>query len=206
MAARKRWTKASEETPELLKFREKRKWQINLRRYVIQKSPCPAYAPYFGLDIENMRNWFEYQFTDELSWENFGEKWQFDHIVPVTYFDFSREEELRLCWSFVNIRVKKIQPDKDRGSHLDILLAKNYFKELYGKTGYEPCAQLLRKIEEIESSEFLSTEAQQNFINEQKGYLKLIEDYAVFEFELLNSGRNIGDVQKEIALFKKHGG
>ena len=56
---------------------------------LFERNPCPLYAPYFGLDIENIRKWFEYQFTNELNWENFGKKWQFDHIIPVTYFDHS---------------------------------------------------------------------------------------------------------------------
>ncbi|MFI5132361.1 MAG: hypothetical protein ACHQFX_20330, partial [Chitinophagales bacterium] len=84
--SRKRWTPQKEVTPALLKFREKRKWQISLRRYVIDKSPCPLYAPYFGLDIENLRKWFEMQFSDNIAWGDFGKKWQFDHIIPVTYF------------------------------------------------------------------------------------------------------------------------
>src|SRR4030095_7188418 len=100
--ARKRWTPVEESSPSLEKFREKKKWQINLRRYVINKSPCPQYAPYFGLDISNLRKWFELQFSPEMSWDNFGKAWQFEHIIPAAYFDFSNDEELKLCWSFIN--------------------------------------------------------------------------------------------------------
>lgn len=187
----------------LLKFREKRKWQISLRRYVLNKQICVNYAPYFGLDVENMRQWFQYQFKPGINWENFGEKWQFDHIIPVTYFDFSIEEDLKLCWNFTNIRVENYQLNKDRGNRLDVLAAKNYFKELYDKTNYTPCLKLLQKIDKIELSEFVSTEAQQAFIKEHREYLDLIENYSTFEFELLNSGRSIDEVKKEIAFLKK---
>lgn len=187
------------------KFREKRKWQINLRRYVLLQTPCPAYAPFFGLDIKNMRQWFEYQFRDGIGWENFGKKWQFDHIVPVTYFNFSSEEELKMCWNFTNLRVELIQLNKDRGNRLDVLQAKNYFKELFDKTNYLPCKKLLNKIEKIEFSEFISTEKQQNFIKEHREYLELIEGYSRFEFELLNSGRSMEEVKKEIAFMKSLG-
>jgi hypothetical protein len=202
---RKRWTPQKDISPSLLKFREKRKWQINLRRYVIHKSPCPEYAPFFGLDIKNMRQWFEYQFTSGLSWENFGKEWQFDHLIPVTYFDFTKTEELKICWNFTNLRVEKFQLNKDRGNRVDVLAARNYFDELFQKTGYLICQKLLQKIETIEISELLSTEAQQNFIRDHREFLSLIEGYSTFEFELLNSGRDIAEVRKEIDFLKNLG-
>lgn len=184
-------------------FREKRKWQIALRRYVINRNICAAYAPYFGLDIENMRQWFEYQFTSGLGWEDFGKNWQFDHIIPVTYFDFSIESELKMCWNFTNIRVENFQLKKDRGNRLDVLAAKNFFKELYDKTKYQPCLKLLKKIDQIELSEIVSTDAQQAFIKDHQDYLGMIENYSAFEFELLNTGRTIEEVRKEAEFLKK---
>lgn len=203
--ARKRWAAKTEITPALLKFREKRKWQIALRRYVLDKGLCVFYASYFGLDIENLRKWFEIQFEPGVSWDDFAQKWQFDHIIPVTYFDFSDEIELKMCWNFTNIRVEKFQRNKDRGNRLDILAAKGYFEELYKKTLYVPCLKLLEKIDKIELSEIVSTEKQQLFIMENRSYLDMIENYSAFEFELLNSGRDINEVKKEIEFLKKLG-
>jgi hypothetical protein len=200
--ARKKWEAKTEVTPALLKFREKRKWQISLRRYVLEKALCVDYAPYFGLDIENMRQWFEYQFKDGIGWEDFATKWQFDHIIPVTYFDFSKKSDLLLCWNFTNIRVEQFQLNKDRGNRLDVLAAKNYFRELYEKTNYTHCLKLLHKIDEIELSEFVSTERQQAFIRDHREYLDMVENYTAFEFELLNSGRSIEEVKKEVAFLK----
>lgn len=202
---RKKQTSPKEITPALLKFREKRKWQINYRRYVLEESPCPYYAPYFGLDIKNLRQWFEYQFTNDLNWDNFGKKWQFDHIIPVTYFDFANEDELKMCWNFTNIRVEKFQLNKDRGNRLDVLNAKNYFNELFEKTNYRICSKLLSKIDEIEVSDFVSTEAQQLFIRDHSEYLEMIKGYSAFEFELLNNGRSISEVKKEIDFYKNIG-
>ena len=201
---RKKWEPKTEITPALLKFRETRKWQINLRRYVIERSPCPLYAPYFGLDIENIRKWFEYQFTPDLHWDNFAKKWQFDHIIPVTYFDSSLEEDLRLCWNFTNLRVEQLHFHKDRGNRLDVLGAKLYFEELYTKAGYPIAKALKDKIERIELSEFISSVPQQNFLAEHKDYLAHIENYSIFEFELLNHGRSLEEVEKEIAFLKKN--
>ena len=188
----------------ILESREKRKWQINLRRYVLERSPCPQYAPYFGLDILNIRKWFEYQFENGLTWENFGEKWQFDHVIPVTYFDHNDEQELRLCWNFTNIRVEPLEMNKNRGSCIDVLGAKSYFDELYKRTNYPITKELRDKITKIELSELMSSEPQQKFLADQKDYLAHIENYSAFEFELLNHGRSIEDIRMEMEFLKKN--
>ena len=195
--------KSDVQTALLLKFREKRKWQIALRRYVIEKNICAFYAPYFGLDIENLRKWFEIQFEQGVGWDDFAKKWQFDHIIPVTHFDFSDEAELKICWNFTNIRVEQFQRNKNRGDRMDVLAAKSYLEELYKKTLYTPCLKLLRKIDQIELSEIVSSEKQQSFIIENRSYLDKIENYSTFEYELLNSGRQGDEVKKEIEFLKK---
>ncbi len=199
---RKKWTPQNEVTPALKKFREKRKWQISLRRYVFEESPSHVYAPYFGLDKTLIRKWFEFQFNEGLSWNNFATAWHIDHIVPVTYFDHSKNDELRLCWNFTNLRVETFQKNKDRGNRLDILAAKAYFQELHLKTSYGICERMLEKLKNIEISGLKSSEPMQRFISKNRGYLELIEDYSVFEFELLNSGRGIEEVKKEIDFFR----
>lgn len=200
--SRKKYTRVENPLDTDLKFREKRKWQINLRRYVLEQQSCPAYAPYFGLDKKSMRQWFQYQFKEDMSWESFGKKWQFDHIIPVVYFDFSVEKELFLCWNFTNLRVEAIKSNKERGHRVDVLMSKKYFEDLYNETGYRICKDLLEKIDQLALSEILSTSQQQHFIKEHIDYLEQIKNYSFFEFEMLNSGRSVEDVRKEIAVLE----
>jgi len=201
--ARKRWTAITEETPSILKVREKRKWQIALRRYVLDKNPCISYAPYFGLDIENMRRWVALQFESGEGWDDFGKKWQFDHIIPVAYFDFSSDPDLKLCWNFSNIRINSLQNRMDKGVHQDLLTGKEFFEELYANTRYKICEKMLEKIAGIEKSGRLNSENQQRFITENKPYLEILENYSSFEFELINRGRSVEEVKKEVQFLKK---
>lgn len=194
--ARRTAVKDEDITPSLLKLREKRKWQITLRRYVLEKSPCPAYAPYFGLDIENMRKWFEFQFLDGIGWGDFGEKWQFEHIVPVSYFDFDQEEDLKLCWNFLNLRPGSIE----KGKELDLLMSKSYFQSLFDQTSNETCRKMLDKIGELEKSTVLNNSLIKDFIQTNADYLASIRSFAAYEFELLNAGRSVEEIQKEISL------
>ena len=199
---RKKWTEKTDPTYEDLKSREKRKWQINLRRYVLDKSPCPYYAPFFGLDIIHMREWFECQFGKDLHWQNFGTAWQFEHVLPVAYFDHSDENALALCWNFVNLKVKRIESVKN-SSVTDLFAARKYFEEIYISTGYKKAGELKLIIDKIESKATEST-TQQQFIIQRKDYLERVKDFTAYEFELLNLGRTIEDISKEVAFFKKN--
>jgi len=46
---------------------------------------------YLGCDIEFYRNHIEKQFSDGMSWDNYGE-WEIDHIIPLTYGNPTIEE------------------------------------------------------------------------------------------------------------------
>lgn len=202
---RKKWTAKEEITDSLIKFREKRKWQVAFRRYILEKNASYNYAAFFGLDIENYRNWIGLQFTEELNWENFGEAWQFDHIVPVSYFDFSNEADLALCWNFINIRVEKLEQNKLVGNRIDILAAKPYFEALYKKTGYSRCLEMVEKINRIESSNIAPEPKLEGFIIDQKEQLEKLRTLSAEEFNRLNQGTSLGDIYLERDILRKFG-
>lgn len=201
----KRTTTPSEMvTPSLIRFREKKKWQIAFRRYVLEQNTCVAYAPYFGLDIKSIRSWFEYQFPVGIGWQDFGTQWQFEHVIPVACFNFEEESELKLCWNFTNIRVEMIEKGSEGGIGSDLFAARTYFTELLETTQYQVCRQMLDKISRIELSQKVHTGSQQAFIRENRSYIDQLEGFTAFEFELLNTGRSLEEVKKESEFFKKY--
>jgi hypothetical protein len=203
--ARKKWTPQTEVTDSLVRFREKRKWQLSYRRYVLEKAPSESYARYFGLDIETLRNWFELQFTDNLNWDSFGKAWQFDHIVPTTYFDYSDENDLVLCWNFINIRVEKLELSKNRGNRIDLLAVRPYFQDLYNKTGFSVCGKMLEKIATIEESNIEGHPAIENFIVTNKSLFEDISGFDHDEFNSLNKGSSGQDILLEREILRKFG-
>ena len=202
---RKKWTPKEEVTDALLKFREKRKWQLALRRYILEKKPAAAYAPYFGMDVNGFREWIELQFTPDLRWDNFANAWQFDHIVPVTYFDFNNEEDLKLCWNFINIRVEKLELNKNRGNRIDVLAVKPYFQDLYNKTGYNFCLKMIEKLSQIEVSNIESHPAIENYIINKKQHLENIATLTQAEFEKFNQGISLNDILLEREILRRFG-
>jgi hypothetical protein len=203
--ARKRWTPQEEITDTLLRIREKKKWQLAYRRYVIEKAPSESYARYFGLDIESLRQWFELQFTEGLDWGNFGKAWQFEHIVPATYFDYSDEEDRVLCWSFINIGIEKLEQEKGRGNKIDPMAVRPYFQELYNKTGFSLCLKMLEKIETIELANTECHPSIENFILHNKSRLEHMASFDQFEFNSLNQGSSVQDILLEREILRKFG-
>ena len=197
---RKKWTPKAAITAEILKFREKRKWQLALRRYILEKKASAAYAPYFGLDVEGFREWIELQFTKGLNWDNFGGAWQFEHIVQVNFFDFSIQEDLLLCWNFINIRVEKLQ---ENASGIGTFAVKPYFESLYNKTGHGLCLKMLEKISQFELSKSLSNPAIEQFIIDNKDRIASLSTFGQYEFAKINQGIPLTDILMEREILKK---
>lgn len=201
----KRRTPKENPSAAYLKIRERKRWQQGFRRYVIEGVPNESYAPYFGLDSATLRKWFELQFTDALSWESFAINWQFDHIVPVIYFDFSKEEELKLCWNFINLRVQPLQSHKSNEHGIDIMAVRPYFEDLYNKTGYALCTKMLEKIKSIESTGIQNQPGIENFLIQNKVHLETIAILTNEEFNRFNQGMGINDILLERELLRKFG-
>ncbi len=47
----------------------------------------------------------ESQFTEGMSWSNYG-KWHIDHIIPISFFEFTSPDdvEFKMCWRLENLQ------------------------------------------------------------------------------------------------------
>jgi hypothetical protein len=202
---RKKWTQKEIVSEADLLFREKRKWQVALRRYVLEKKASVFYAGYFGLTIEDFRIWVEAQFSEDLNWDNFGKLWQLDHLLPLAYFDFKSNDELLLCWNFINIRVKKIDKINNTASGLEILSLQVYFRRLYVSTGLDVCRKMLIKIETLSKKE-IGTEPQLlAFLEKNKDKIEKSGKLLPQDFNRLNKGEDLNHILKEQELLRKFG-
>ncbi len=187
------------------KFKEKRKWQIALRRYILQDNQTSAYAPYFGLDIQGFRNWIELQFTEGVNWGNFGSAWQFDHVVPVAFFEFEHEKDLYLCWSFINIRVARLDEENSKSNKAALLIVRSYFEDLFNKTGFLICRQMLDRIQQMEASVNIYNARQELFIKQNLEKLEALSGLTAGEMSQLNQGTSLRDILLQKEILKKFG-
>ena len=56
-----------------------------------------------GCSVEQLQEHLEKQFTEGMSFDNYGE-WHVDHIIPCSSFDFTKEEQQRECFNYMNLQ------------------------------------------------------------------------------------------------------
>lgn len=56
-----------------------------------------------GCSIEEFRTHLESQFTEGMTWDNYGE-WHVDHKKPCAAFNLSKEEDQRICFHYTNMQ------------------------------------------------------------------------------------------------------
>jgi len=56
-----------------------------------------------GCQIHELRSHIEHQFSEGMSWGNYGQ-WHVDHIVPCAAFDLTSTTEQRACFHYTNMR------------------------------------------------------------------------------------------------------
>lgn len=56
--------------------------------------------------LQELKLHLESQFTPEMNWDNYGEYWEIDHIIPQNLLktDNSNNKEFQICWSLMNLR------------------------------------------------------------------------------------------------------
>lgn len=69
-----------------------------------------------GYSLQELKEHLEEQFTPEMNWDNMGEYWEIDHIIPLNLFKYETEhdEQFKICWSLANLRPLEKIANKSR--------------------------------------------------------------------------------------------
>lgn len=51
-----------------------------------------------------LKEWLEFQLYDGMTLENYGKIWHIDHVKPCSSFDLSRDEHIKECFCWKNLR------------------------------------------------------------------------------------------------------
>jgi len=83
-----------------INYRLKKSLAARLRSVIVKNDTT---MNYIGCNIQYLREWFEYNFTCDMNWNNYGTFWSIDHIIPVCNFDLTDENEKLKCWNWSNL-------------------------------------------------------------------------------------------------------
>lgn len=62
------------------------------------------YSNFLGCDIKFLKQWLEYRFTSKMNWDNMGAIWHIDHILPISNFDLTNPDEIKICYNWTNLQ------------------------------------------------------------------------------------------------------
>ncbi len=62
---------------------------------------------YLGCSIDELKTYLESKFEDNFTWENYGDVWHIDHIIPCSSWSLSDEFENKCCWNYRNLQPLK---------------------------------------------------------------------------------------------------
>jgi hypothetical protein len=81
----------------------KKRFQISFRRWITTRGGGSTIGPYVGADVAFVRNWISERMIEGMNWNNYGDVWVIDHIVPVRLFDMTNDEDLKIVWHYKNV-------------------------------------------------------------------------------------------------------
>lgn len=74
-----------------------------------------------GCSIEFLKKHLEKQFTEGMSWDNYGRNgWVIDHIVPCALFDLTKDYQQKSCFNWQNLQPLWAEDNKKKGDTLEV--------------------------------------------------------------------------------------
>lgn len=71
-----------------------------------------------GCSLLFMKQWIEYQFLSEHTWENHGKIWHFDHVKPMSSFNLENENDMKRCFHWSNLQPLGVKENLKKGSKI----------------------------------------------------------------------------------------
>jgi len=109
-----------------------------------------------GCSSNAIRKWLEYNFTEEMSWENYGTYWHIDHVILCSMFNVLDYDERKTCFNWQNTRpLEALKNFKRKKLSLQDLLNQEiklyYFKKHIDDFGDHQCYFGTKLVEKLTS-------------------------------------------------------
>jgi hypothetical protein len=72
-------------------------------------------AHLIGCTPDKLREHIQTQFTDGMTWDNYGD-WHIDHKRPCSSFDLTKPEEQHKCFHYTNLQPLWAADNQSKGS------------------------------------------------------------------------------------------
>lgn len=87
-----------------------------LNNAVKGKSKSKETTELIGCTIDELLLHLENQFTEGMTWDNYGD-WHIDHIISCASFNFELEEEQKQCFHYSNLQPLWAEDNINKGKY-----------------------------------------------------------------------------------------
>ena len=78
-----------------------------------------SYLEILGYSVEELKSHLESQFTPSMTWDNYGTYWEIDHEIPVSSFNLSTYDDIKVCWSLKNLRPLETTKNRQKRNNIE---------------------------------------------------------------------------------------
>ncbi len=93
----------------------------------VTKKPSKKSLNMIGCSQEQFKQWVEFNFVDDMTWDNYGTHWNLDHVTPVSSFDLTKEEDVLVCFQWSNTVPEIAKKNYEKFNKIDTIKI-GYFK------------------------------------------------------------------------------
>jgi len=83
-----------------------------------------------GSSVELCKEWLEFQFKEDMTFENHGKVWHIDHIIPCAKFELVDPDEQHKCFNWANLQPLYVKENLSKSANIRIKDIENNKKML----------------------------------------------------------------------------
>ncbi len=112
----------------LLKNCRTRIWNVLKKN---NNKKCDKTIKYLNCSIEFLKEWLKFNFTDEMTFENYGSFWHVDHVIPCAKFNLQDDEEINQCFNWTNLQPLKANVNMAKQDKLIVSEILNHYEKVF---------------------------------------------------------------------------
>lgn len=85
---------------------------------------------YLGCEIDYLKEYLTSKFVENMSWDNYGEIWHIDHIIPCSAWNLEDEFENKCCWNYRNLQPLSCSENQSKKDKFDERDKQMYIEEM----------------------------------------------------------------------------
>jgi hypothetical protein len=108
-------------------YRTKQLYRNRIRSLVKKEHRNPnIYLELLGCSYQQLLAWFEFNFKEDMTWNNMGTYWHIDHTTPCASYDFTDDASIRECFHWKNLAPMVGEENLSKANKINVTLITYY--------------------------------------------------------------------------------